>query len=137
MPPPFDYRELRLHKDGSIVDDVRMLWSAIEQFSNVACGRGCNTLRDSRAMPLSVEADLAYRGRCEALLGYGRRGFNNTGFNGPTRCFLLYFKYFDLFFCRFLAKSFPTCVRKACIFPRKMLAEKRTSMKARDSTSTR
>ena len=68
MPPPFDYRKLRLHKDGSIVDDVRMLWSAIEQFSNAACGKGCNTLRDSRAMPFSVEVDLAYRGRCEVLL---------------------------------------------------------------------
>ena len=63
MPPPFDYRKLQLHKDGSIVDDVRMLGFAIELFNNVACGKGCKTLRGSRAMPLSVEVGLAYRGR--------------------------------------------------------------------------
>ena len=49
MPPPFDYKRLRLHEDGLAVDDVRVLWFGIAPFNNVACGKGCSTLRDSRA----------------------------------------------------------------------------------------
>ena len=50
-----------------------MVGFAIEQFNDAACGRGCNTLQASHAMPLSVEVDLACRGRCEILFHNGER----------------------------------------------------------------
>ena len=48
-----------------------MVGFAIEQFNDAACGRGCNTLQASHAMPVSVEVDLACRGRCEILFHNG------------------------------------------------------------------
>ena len=73
MSEPLDYTKLKLKKDGAVVDAVRMLGLAVEQFNNRACARGCNAVRDGRAMPLAVEVGLDYRGRCDVLLHNAER----------------------------------------------------------------